>query len=427
MKKNWRNKLALMLLPVLFLLASCNKSNDQAEAETYICPMHPTVVSDRPSTCPVCGMDLVRKGKPGEEVKITAELNYLLKPTNAMVVSTIRTVTPVQRDLEFTTKAKGIIAYDTRRVVSIPMRSAGRIDKLLIKYNFQPIRKGQKILEIYSPELLNAQRDLLYLIKSDKDNTQLIDGAKEKLRLLGATDSQIEQLMSTGRETNLLSVFSPVDGYVIEDASTPPNNSSNSTAATSMDEGMNSTAATSAPTQLQKPELATREGMYVNAGQVVFNVINTDNLWAEFDAYQREAAYLKAGDPVLLTFDNTSDPLEAKIGFVQPFIKSGESFVKVRIYLNNKSGNYHVGQLVEASFGKSSGNSMWIPTTATLDLGTREIAFVKRRGIFRPKEILTGRQSEEWIEITGGLESGDSIAYNAQFMVDSEGFIKVRN
>ena len=99
----------------------------------------------------------------------------------------------------------------------------------------------------------------------------------------------------------------------------------------------------------------------------------------------------------------------------------------MRVYLANPDDRYHVGQLVTASFGKSSDSSMWIPSSARLDLGTREIAFIKRRGVFRPKEIVSGRQSGEWIEVSKGLEAGDSVAYNAQFMVDSEGFIKVRN
>jgi len=373
-------------------------------------------------------MDLVRKGKPGEEVKITAELNYLLKPTNAMVISTIRTVTPVQKNLELTATANGIVTYDTRRVTAIPIRSGGRIEKLLIRYNFQPIRKGQKLLEIYSPELLNAQRDLLYLIKSDTENIHLIEGTKEKLRLLGATDSQIEQLISNGHETSSFGLFSPVDGYVIEDANAITNSAPEARrAGSSMSDGMTPARTPQASVSIQNQELTTREGMYVSTGQIVFKVINTESLWVEFDAYQPDAAFLKVNDPVQLRFENTENPINAKVGLVQPFIKSGENFANVRVYLENASNRYHVGQLVQASFASLSGNSQWIPVSARLDLGTKEIAFIKRRGVFRPKEIVTGRQAGEWIEIKSGLEAGDSVAYNGQFMVDSEGFIKVRN
>jgi membrane fusion protein, copper/silver efflux system len=428
MKRNWRSRLALASFSVLLVLASCNRGSEQAVADTYICPMHPTVISDRPGTCPVCGMDLVRKGKPGEEVKITAELNYLLKPTNAMVISSIRTVTPVQKQFEFTTTANGVITYDTRRSTSIPIRFGGRVEKLLIKYNFQAVRKGQKLLEIYSPELLNAQRELLYLVRSDKDNTLLIDGAKEKLRLLGLTDSQVDQLISTGKENISISVFSPVDGYVVEDAPVAASTPVKPSAGSTMDNGMTATSTPGQdPMQFQNTALTVREGMYLSAGQAVFKVVNTDKLWAEFDVYQRDVPYLKVNDRAQLTFEAAPETVDAKVDMVQPFIKSGESFAKVRVYLPNADEHYRVGQLVKASFGKSSDSSLWIPSSARLDLGTREMVFVKRRGVFRPKEIVTGRQSDEWIEVSKGLEAGDSVAYNAQFMIDSEGFIKVRN
>ncbi len=412
---------------LLIVALACTPNKKQSEHESYTCPMHPTVIQDKPGSCPICGMDLVRKRQQEEEVKITAELNYLLKPTNAMVISSIKTVMPVQKSMEVVTKANGMITYDTRRFTSVPIRFGGRIEKLSIKYNFQPVRKGQKILEIYSPELLTAQRDLLYLVKSDAENLQLIEGAKEKLRLLGISDSQINQLVSSGQESYSFSVYSPVGGYVVEeDALTL---FSQSTSSSSMDGGMNggsSAKAKQTSTPLSTNELQTREGMYVNAGQSIFKIVNTDYVWGEFNVYQRDASFIKVNDKTQLTFD-TSETIEATVNFVQPFFKSVESFVKVRVYLPNPGSKFRVGQLVTASFNKPSKESIWIPLSARLDLGTKEIAFIKRRGVFRPKEIATASQSGDWIEVSGGLETSDSLAYNAQFMVDSEGFIKVRN
>ena len=457
MKRNWRNKmqstvhsrqstagwwfvvrawptdyrLLTLILAVLFLVTACSNNKQAEHAETYTCPMHPTVIQDRPGTCPVCAMDLVRKGQPGEEVKITAELNYLLKPTNAMVITSIKTIMPVQKSMDVTSKANGLITYDTRRFASIPIRFGGRIEKLWIKYNFQPIRKGQKILEIYSPELLTAQRDLLYLLKSDKENSLLIEGAKEKLRLLGVSNSQIDQLVSTGKELNSFSVYSPVDGYIVEERTLAASASSLSQQSpnTSMDGGM----ASGSPSTVQQTstpssgnELFTREGMYVSTGQIIFKVVNTEYVWAEFDVYQRDAAFIKVNDLVQITLDNAA-AVEAKVNFVQPFFKGGESFTKVRVYLPNTGKKFRIGQLVMASFTSPSKGSMWIPVSAKLDLGTKKIAFTKRRGVFRPIVIVTARQSDEWVEVLDGLKVSDSLAYNAQFMVDSESFIKVKN
>lgn len=414
---------------ILLMVFSCTQKKDQASHDLYTCPMHPTVIQDKPGSCPVCGMDLVKKGQPGEEVKITAELNYLLKPTNAMVASSIKTISPVQKSMNVQTKSNGIITYDTRRFTSLPIRFGGRIEKLLVKYNFQPIRKGQKILEIYSPELLTAQRDLLYLLKSDKDNSQLIEGAKEKLRLLGLSDSQISELSTTSQENYSFAIHSPVNGYIVEEAVVNSLTPTDPAASVSMDGGMATSNSTTkqAPTRLLGGEILIREGMYVSTGQIIFKIVNTEQVWVEFDVYQRDAAFISENDQVHLTFDNTPEEIVANVNFIQPFFKNGERFVKVRVYLSNQGNKFRIGQLVKAQFSTPSQNTLWIPVSARLDLGTKEIAFTKRRGVFRPKEIITSRQSGDWIEVISGLEVSDSIAYRAQFMIDSESFIKVRN
>jgi len=414
---------------ILLMVFSCTQKKDRANHDQYTCPMHPTVIQDKPGSCPVCGMDLVKKGQPGEEVKITAELNYLLKPTNAMVISSIKTISPVQKSMNVETKSNGIITYDTRRFISLPIRFGGRIEKLFVKYNFQPIRKGQKILEIYSPELLTAQRDLLYLLKSDKDNSQLIKGAKEKLRLLGLSDSQISELATTSQENYSFAVFSPVDGYIVEEAVVNSLTPTDPAPSATMNGGMatSNSNAKQAPTRSSGGELLIREGMYVSTGQIIFKIVNTEQVWAEFDVYQRDAAFISENDQVHLTFDNTPEEVVASVNFIQPFFKNGESFVKVRVYLSNPGNKFRIGQLVKAQFSIPSKNTLWIPVSARLDLGTKEIAFTKKRGVFRPKEIITSRQSGDWIEVISGLEVSDSVAYRAQFMIDSESFIKVRN
>jgi len=421
-------RLLTSVLLALFVF-SCTQKKDRANHDQYTCPMHPTVIQDKPGSCPVCGMDLVGKGQPGEEVKITAELNYLLRPTNAMVTSSIKTISPVQKSMNVETKSNGIIAYDTRRFTSLPIRFGGRIEKLFVKYDFQPIRKGQKILEIYSPELLTAQRDLLYLLKSDKDNSQLIKGAKEKLRLLGLSDSQISETATTSQENYSFAVFSPVDGYIVEEAVVNSSTPTEPAPSAAMDGGMatRNSIAKQAPTRSAGGELLIREGMYVSTGQIIFKIVNTEQVWAAFDVYQRDAALINQNDQVHLTFDNTPEEVVASVNFIQPFFKNGESFVKVRVYLSNPGNKFRIGQLVKAQFSIPSKNTLWIPVSARLDLGTKEIAFTKRRGVFRPKEIITSRQSGDWIEVISGLEVSDSVAYRAQFMIDSESFIKVRN
>ena len=106
MKKNWKNSILYILLSLL-LFAACNKSDDRVEHDVYTCPMHPTVISDKQGTCPVCGMDLVRKARPGEELEITEDLANVVKAPNQSVVSSIKTTKPVYKSVPLSIEATG--------------------------------------------------------------------------------------------------------------------------------------------------------------------------------------------------------------------------------------------------------------------------------------------------------------------------------
>jgi multidrug efflux pump subunit AcrA (membrane-fusion protein) len=339
-------------------------------------------------------MDLVLQGTH-DEMKVAEALNYLLKPVNSTVISSIKTITPVRKLMDVKSNANGIITYDTRGLTTISSRFAGRIERLFVKYNFQPIHVGQKLFEIYSPELLTDQRDLLYLLKSDRENSQLIEGAKEKLRLLGASAQQVNELVSSGKESGTFGVDSPTEGYIVNASAD------------------------------NERELDVREGVYVTAGQEIFKVASRKNVWAEFDLFSQDASRIKVKDPIQVRPEGTPDKLDLIVSFVQPFFKDQQNFTRVRVNLPNTNDKYRIGQLVSASFNKPV-ESMWIPVSAQLDLGTRKVVLIKRDGVFMPAEISIGNHEGDWIEVLKGLDAADSIAEHAQFMIDSESFIKIK-
>jgi Cu(I)/Ag(I) efflux system membrane fusion protein len=115
----------------------------------------------------------------------------------------------------------GIVTYDTRSIYTIPTRIGGRLEKVFLKYNFQPVTKGMKIAEVYSPELISAQRELLFLILNDADNKALIEGAIRRLKFLGATEKQVADLMKDQQVHNTFSIYSPYDGYVTMNDQSP--------------------------------------------------------------------------------------------------------------------------------------------------------------------------------------------------------------
>ena len=418
-----------ILLLVVLVAVACSTDKHAGLADTYICPMHPTVVSDRPSTCPVCGMDLVRKARPGEEVEITKDLARLIKSPNEVVIASIKTIKPAYRTTTSSVQAQGIVTYDTRYVYNIAARIGGRLEKVYLKYAFQPVQKGQRVADIYSPELLTAQRELLYLVDNDKNNEELIQSAKNKLFLFGVTDKQVQEIINRKEAVYTFPLFSEYSGYIISDTQPAPSlqPASASPAASPMggmnDAGANKNAQTNFSSSSQPTTEIIREGAYLSTGQTLFKVVNTNAVRVELNIAVWQAGSVKEGDKI--TIDLGYDkPEEANVDFVQPFFSNGEEFVKVRVYVHNN--RLRMGQLVSATLQVQNQEALWLPKESILDMGIEKVAFVKERGVFKPKKVVTGTHTNELIEVKQGLASSDEVALNAQYMVDSESFIKLK-
>ena len=166
-----------------------------------------------------------------------------------------------------------------------------------------------------------------------------------------------------------------------------------------------------------------REGDYVTPGQTLFRVVSNDGLRIELDLPARQSVSVKKGDHLELDF-GTGNKVQGSVDLVQPFFSQGENFLKLRVYTTTTEG-LHIGHLVRATISLPASESLWVPKEAVLDLGSDKIVFIKVRGLLKPKKIITGISSEGQVEILSGLSSSDEIAANAQYLVDSESFIKV--
>lgn len=420
-----------LMATLMVLLVACADRDTAHEHDTYTCPMHPTVVSDRPGACPVCGMDLVRKARAGEEVEITPELARLIQSPNEIIVaSSMSTIKGSYKKMPVTIEAQGVVTYDTRNVYSIPARIGGRLEKVYLKYPFQQVKKGQKVAEIYSPELLTAQRELLFLLENDPVNKIMIDNASQKLSLLGATSSQIDELIQRKETQNTFAIYSPYNGYIVPEGDQNAQATSLSAASqsTGMSDGMGgpprgSSMNNRSPSMISN-ETIVLEGDYVTRGQTLFRIVNISALRVELSIPSSQAAPVDSGDKVELDFGG-GDIRTGTVDFIQPFFNDTEQFLTMRVYLKKTEG-LSIGQLVNAVIRADSVETLWVPKQAVLDLGMEKIVFIKDKEVFKPKKIITGPQAENWIEVKQGLSSADEIAANAQFLVDSENFIKVR-
>jgi multidrug efflux pump subunit AcrA (membrane-fusion protein) len=372
-------------------------------------------------------MDLVRKAREGEEVEITEDLAKLLKSPNETVIASIKTIKAEYKSMPLQVDVQGMVTYDTRTVYTIPTRVGGRLEKVFLKSAFQPVAKGQKVAEIYSPELITAQRELLYLIEHDTNNTSLIESAKSRLKLLGASESQINSLIKRKEPLNTFTVYSSYSGYLIPDNQPAPAMNATPLASQTSSGGMNEMGGSSTTSTLSSQPASIagsliREGNYVSTGQTLYKVINTSSLRIELNLPSSQASAIKKGQEIELDFGNDKKE-KASVDFIQPFFSESEEFIKLRVYTRHME-DLHIGHLVNASMQLQSTETLWVPKEAVLDLGNEQIVFVKERGRFNPKAITTGIKTAGWVEVKKGLSSTDEIAGNSQYLVDSESFVK---
>lgn len=363
-------------------------------------------------------------------VRIDSNLSHLLKPSNEQVVSALPVIKAAYGSKIFSEEVQGIVNYDARNQHNISSKVSGRIERLWIKYNYQPVKKGQLIMEIYSPDLAAAQQELLFIHRTGNDPFMLAQG-KQRLILLGMTPSGINNLLKTGKPGYRIPVYSNASGYILEKTATAAVSplQAPSAAATSGGDGMNSmgggasSAAIPAALPVASPVLL-REGQYVSAGASLFTIYSSDRMVAEFSLRAAFAAHLKKGRKFI--FYKTADKSESQvveIGLIQPTFKNGENFTIARVYLENPK--VKPGQLLTARIPVLLRASWWLPEPAVLSVGNKRVVFKKEGNVFLPKVVDAGITIGGMVQIKEDI-SNWNISKNAAYLVDSESFIKMR-
>ena len=408
--------IAVLTIAIVTILVSCNE-NKKKETETakvkelWTCSMHPEVIRDGPGTCPICGMDLIKKEEHAVAIK-GIQIEELLQPTNQFVQSAIPVIGIENEQKNIPVDVLGMVTYDSRRINSISAKVSGRIERLYVHYRYQHIEKGERIMDIYSPELATAQQELLFLIKNDPENTGLIQAGKQKLLLLGMSEEQLSRVVHSGRPSATVTIYSPYNGHLHEAGNSMPVNNSGETK-------------TNVSTMAE--ELPIKEGMYVEKGQSIFQLFNTDNIWVLLNIFPESQEIVKIGDPVKIVPETSPTmSLNGKIDFIEPVFRPDSKTLTARVYLKNSMGMIPIGSQVKARIFTKKELTNWLPKDAVVSLGKDEIVFLKTSGGFQAHRVVTGIKYKDQIQIISGLNQTDSVAANGQYLADSESFIKVK-
>ena len=359
--------------------------------------------------------------------------NYLLKPVNEQVIASIPLIRAQKGSNIFISEIQGRVAYDTRNQLNLASRVSGRIEKLYIKYNYQPVKKGQLIMEIYSPDLAAAQRELL-LIQSSGNQEGMLEPAKQRLKLLGMSSAQINRVLLTNQISYKVPVYSNATGFILEkqaagSALQPSAQPSQPASSTGMDgmasrdaESMRSNQPATGP---ENSAVLLREGQYLAAGQNVFTIYRSGDLVAEFSLSPDVASKVNKQAKVLIQRTaNKQQTLTGKIGLIQPVFNAGENFVLARVYM--QTSGLLPGELVTGQIPLLSEKAFWLPKQAVVSTGNQTVVFKKEGRVFVPKTVKVGVTQNNQIQVLDEIGGWD-VAKNAHYLVDSESFIRTLN
>jgi Cu(I)/Ag(I) efflux system membrane fusion protein len=229
--------------------------------------------------------------------------------------------------------------------------------------------------------------------------------------LYGITDAQLKSLNETKKTNPIISIYSPAYGIIQgTDKMTETVNSN------SMQNAVSSTDV-----------LKIKEGDYIQKGAVVFKLSNTDKVWAVFNVLQGYGSIIKLNQTVVITTEiNDSEPVYAKIDFIETQLNQSENSLRVRVYLNNSKLKLPVGLRLQGTVRANPVKALWLPKQAMVSIGTKKMVFVKLENGFKAREINTGITINNFIQILNGITKNDTVAANAQYLIDSESFIKTR-
>lgn len=403
--------ISIIGIAIYFLAVKLSQHSEKnLQTELYTCSMHPEIIRDKPGSCPICGMNLVKKVVQNEVVE-SKSIDNLLKPTDNFIIGNYKTTTPKDTTLSTEINLPGIVTYDPNAAVNIAARMNGRIERMYVNYKFQSVSKGQKLFDLYSPELLTEQQNFIYMISDNMgDYESIIKASKEKLMLYGMTNSQINALVSTKKSNPIITIYSPASG-IIEGT-----DSMDKSTSVSM---QNSSGSTN--------PLSIKEGDYLKKNQTVFKLLNTNKVWGVFNVSQGFSRQIKTNQSIRISTElDENNFINARINFIETQFNPADKTNRIRVYLDNSRSKLPIGLRLQGVVKTIPVQGVWIPKQAMVSIGTKKVVFVKMGNGFKVNVLKTGIEIDDLVQVVSGISVKDSIAENGNYLIDSESFIKTK-
>jgi membrane fusion protein, copper/silver efflux system len=379
----------------------------------YTCVMHPHVRSSTPGECPICGMGLVRvenhtgHREQGEEADEPQPTRLTLSPRAAALLQ-LEVHRAERRAVDVPVHLFGRVDHDETRLRTVSAWVPGRVERLHVDFTGAPVRRGEPMVELYSPALIAAQEELLQALEAERalaagmevvrESARLtVAASRDRLRLLGLDARQIEALEARGRVDDRVTIPAPVSGIVIE-------------------------------------RLAA-VGDYLAVGTPIYRVSDLSRVWLQLEAYETDLHWLAPGQAVSLTTRSLpGEGFEGVVGFIDPLIDPRRRTARVRVEVANPDGRLKPGMFVRGRVGGRIGDHaghgddhrppLLVPASAPLITGRRAVVYVQvgdaAQPEFEPRDVRLGPRAGDWYVVEEGLAEGELVVARGAFKIDAE-------
>lgn len=364
----------------------------EPQADVWTCSMHPQIRLPGPGQCPICGMDLIPV-EMGTSEDSSSPRELSLSPV-ARKLAEIEVAPVEHKSVAVEVRMVGKVQFDETRLAYISPRVDGRMDRLYANFVGMPVKAGDPLADLYSPELVAAQQELLQAVKSTgspEASASLLKATRERLRLWGLTDEQVAEIERSGIVRDHVTFVSPIGGIVVEKEA--------------------------------------REGQYVQTGMRLFTVADLSRVWVQLDAYESDLVWLRTAQEVeLQTEAYPGETFKGPIAFISPVLDPMTRTVKVRVEVANTDGRLKPEMFVHAvvqAAATEEGAEMplVIPTSAPLVTGKRAVVYVAvpdQEHTYEGREVELGPRAGDFYLVRAGLEEGEQVVTQGAFKLDAE-------
>lgn len=392
-----KQKIIFLSIAILFALAGCKSKNENhAGHDTgtyYTCPMHPTVKSNSPGSCPVCNMSLIKVEKQNNEHAQQAG-NFITIEKKQQQLAGIKTDTVKFQNIFSSSTILGTVAIDEEQVTTISSRVKGRIDKLYIKTSGEYIRKGNPVYAIYSEQLFADVKEFLALsenkINSNAENKLLNDmlsASKNKLLLWGLSEKQIEELEKNKSASPQIIFYAQTEGYVTD--------------------------------------VLVKEGEYVEVGTPLIKLTSLNQVWIDAQVYSNEIEKISGSNSFQVFSETYPDEIyTGRLVFSNPSLENGRKVQLLRLKVDNSKNKLIPGMMVYVSPKQNSKPVLAVPKSAVLLEKMKTVWVLSHNNTFEQRMVETGTENKYWIEIKSGLKQGDVVVTEGAYLISSEFILK---